>query len=166
MGIKLGAGLWPSLPSWRLTSAGHSSGKKRHDSGLVLITADMQTEYLRKDEERCHRPKVIKLALGAFFKNAGRRSSALSQSRSKVAGNELLIQWNILNKALHEWYVPPSKFSNIPFKSLASFVGLIKVDGHQIESILDFPFVPVQSRGGLLVIIDWEGCHSLLMCKD
>lgn len=73
---------------------------------------------------------------------------------------------NLPNKEIHEWYVPPAKFANIPSKSFVSFIKLIGVDSQQIESILNIPFVTVQSRGGLSAIIDWKVRRSLLMCKD
>lgn len=39
---------------------------------------------------------------------------------------------NLPNKESHEWYVPPPKSTNIPSKSLVSFIKLIRVDSHQI----------------------------------
>ncbi len=52
--------------------------------------------------------------------------------------------FNLSNKEIHEWYVPPAKFANIPSKSFVSFIKLIGVDSHQIESILNSPFVTAE----------------------
>lgn len=43
--------------------------------------------------------------------------------------------FNPSNKEIHEWYVPPAKFANIPSKSFVSFIKLIGVDSrHGIYS--------------------------------
>lgn len=54
--------------------------------------------------------------------------------------------FNLFNKEIHEWYVPAAKFANILSKSFVSFIKLIGVDSHQIESILNSPFVNVQEQ--------------------